>query len=49
MTTGESVPAHKSHIPADEDIAQLVLSLAVNTYVNGQNVEVKGGYLLTHP
>ncbi|KIJ50843.1 hypothetical protein M422DRAFT_159176 [Sphaerobolus stellatus SS14] len=66
MTTDESDPAQKSHIPAgeeyrekkgipagrpgkDEDMAQLVLSLAVDTYINGQNVEIDGGYLLTLP
>jgi len=44
----------KKGVPADRpgkdtDIAQLVLMLAVNTYVNGQNVHVDGGYLLEHP
>jgi len=33
----------------DDDIAQLVLMLAVNTYVNGQNVIVDGGWLLENP
>ncbi|KAF8589023.1 NAD(P)-binding protein [Ramaria rubella] len=33
----------------DDDIAQLVLMLAVNTYINGENVHVDGGYLLEHP
>jgi len=44
----------KKGIPAgrpgkDDDIAQVVLMLAVNTYLNGQNVHVDGGYLLEHP
>lgn len=44
----------KKQIPAgrpgkEEDMAQAVLMLAVNNYVNGQTVAVDGGYLLGHP
>jgi len=44
----------KKGIPADrpgkdDDIAQLVLTLACDTYINGQNVHVDGGFLLAHP
>ncbi|KIJ54142.1 hypothetical protein M422DRAFT_42366 [Sphaerobolus stellatus SS14] len=44
----------KKGIPADrpgkdDDIAQLVLMLACDTYVNGQNVHIDGGFLLRHP
>jgi NAD(P)-dependent dehydrogenase (short-subunit alcohol dehydrogenase family) len=44
----------KKGIPAgrpgrDEDMAQAVIGLAVNQYVNGQTFVVDGGFLLTHP
>jgi NAD(P)-dependent dehydrogenase (short-subunit alcohol dehydrogenase family) len=44
----------KKAVPAgrpgkDEDIAQAVLMLAVDTYVNGQNLCIDGGFLLEHP
>lgn len=44
----------KKLIPAgrpgkEEDMAQAILMLAVNNYINGQTVVVDGGYLLGHP
>ncbi|KAI0317411.1 NAD-P-binding protein [Amylostereum chailletii] len=33
----------------DEDVAQAVLHLAVNQYVNGQTIAVDGGFLLGNP
>ncbi|TFK46914.1 NAD-P-binding protein [Heliocybe sulcata] len=34
---------------AEEDMAQLVLGMAVNQYLYGQTIALDGGYLLEHP
>ncbi|KZT29457.1 NAD-P-binding protein [Neolentinus lepideus HHB14362 ss-1] len=34
---------------AEEDMAQLILSMAVNEYLYGQTIALDGGYLLEHP